>query len=642
MQVIIIAGVSGAGKSTIGKHLAALLDLPFKDADDYHSSENIEKMMQGIALQDEDREAWLHLLAQKIEDWHLEEGAVLACSALKERYREILGSKIPAKDLVWIFLHADHEIIAERLKGREDHFFKATLLRSQYEELETAEYGIHINVNTSKNEILKKIMRNLSSKEQKSEIGIIGLGVMGQSLALNMASKEINVAVYNRHVPGVEEDIAENFADSHIQNYSFPWFHEVRPFLDALERPRTILLMVSAGKAVDAVLEGLLPYLEPDDLIIDGGNSHYKDTVRRQEFLQSKKVLFMGMGISGGEEGARNGPSIMPGGAKQAYKRVEPILKQIAAKDMNGDACCTYLGEGGAGHFVKMVHNGIEYGEMQLIAETYQFLRLSYDMAPEEIAQLFETWNKELRSYLLEISIDILRKKEEGGLLLDKVLDAAKQKGTGGWSTEAALELGVALDTITAAVMARNISGRKEEREQAHDLFAEMENPGPEARDLQEVFEAFSCAMIVNHAIGFDLLAKASDAYEYGLNLSEVARIWTNGCIIRSAFMERLIPLFDQKSYRHLLLHPEISAELKKKSKALAKITSEALGTGVPVPLMSAAINYFLSLKSNPSSANLIQAQRDYFGAHTYERVDHPRGAFFHSDWKDPSGNKEK
>ena len=634
MRVYIVAGVSGAGKTTIGKRLAAELGLPFEDADDYHSPQNIAKMRKGKPLQDEDRKEWLHDLSQKIQEWHKKEGAVLACSALKKGYREILSHSIPKQDLIWIFLHSEYDVISRRLEERKEHFFEPSLLQSQYDELEIADFGIHIDVDTSEKNIIKEIMEKLNEEGKGSEIGLIGLGVMGKSLALNMASQGFDVSVYNRNVPGVEEDIARNFAHEHRNIHSFPWFHELGDFLDSLERPRNIMLMVSAGKAVDSVLENLLPLLQPGDLILDGGNSHYEDTRRRQELLKQQNVFFIGVGISGGEEGALKGPSIMPGGAREAFSRVQYILEKISARDKNGNPCCAYLGSGGSGHFVKMVHNGIEYGEMQLIAETYQFLRFCYQLEPNEIAGIFEDWNRQIRSFLLEISIDILRKKEEGDFLIDKVLDAAKQKGTGGWSTIAALDLGVPLDTITAAVMARNISGRKEERAKAKKDYSIDGQKRSRKKDFSSLFEAYHTAMLINHAVGFDLLSKASEEYKWNLDLSEVARIWTNGCIIRSAFMERLVDLLEREELKHLLLHPDMITEVKSGSEVLSSILSEALESGVPVPLMSAAMNYFLSFTSNPSSANFIQAQRDYFGAHTYERTDKPRGEFFHSNWK--------
>ena len=627
-HVYIVMGVSGVGKTTIGKLLARQLKIPFFDADDFHPVPNVEKMKTGISLKDEDRREWLENLAVKITEWQGEVGAVLACSALKEKYRKQL-QVLPQDHITWIFLHSDYDVIHKRILGREGHYFKPELLQSQYETLELPSYGIHIDVDQSPEEIIKEIMEKI---EKKAEIGLFGLGVMGQSLAINMASKGFKVSVYNRHVDKLEVDIAKNFVSENAE-LNFKGFDDLKAFTESLVQPRSILLMVNAGKVVDFVIEDLLPYLDKGDIIIDGGNSHFKDTIRREKQLKEKGILFMGAGISGGEEGARKGPSIMPGGPKISYERVGPVLEKIAAKDKAGDPCCTYVGPDGAGHFVKMVHNGIEYGEMQLIAETYHLLRFHTNAQPEEIADLFEKWNGKLQSYLLGISVDILRKKENGKLLLDNILDAAKQKGTGGWSTNAALELGVPLDTISAAVMARNISGMKDERTSAAKKYFFHTSENENISELQnDLFDAYRATSIINHATGFDLISAASKEYDWNLNLSEIARIWTNGCIIRSKLMEDLVEIF-QKDQQHLLRHNEIVKEITGYSKCLRETVGKALNAGFPVPVMSAAANYLLSYTAEQSSANMIQAQRDYFGAHTYERKDKPRGEFFHTEW---------
>jgi 6-phosphogluconate dehydrogenase len=631
-QVYIVMGVSGVGKTTIGKLLAKQLEIPFFDADDYHPAANVEKMKAGIPLQDADRYEWLENLGIKIREWQKTGGAVLACSALKEKYRKQLQS-LPQEHIKWIFLHSDYEVIHGRISGREGHYFKPEMLQSQYETLELPSYGIHIDVDKSPEQILNEIMEKLQKMKEKMQIGLFGLGVMGKSLALNMASKGFRVSVYNRHVDKIEVDIAKNFTAENPES-NFRGFDDLRAFVESLERPRKILIMVNAGKVVDFVIEDLQNYLEEGDIIIDGGNSHFKDTIRRERELKEKGILFMGAGISGGEEGARKGPSIMPGGPESSYDRVGPILEKIAARDKNGKPCCTYVGPDGAGHFVKMVHNGIEYGEMQLIAETYHLLRFHFGLDPEEIAALFEEWNREMQSYLLEISIDILRKKENGNLLLDNILDAAKQKGTGGWSTNAALELGVPLDTISAAVMARNISGMKEERTAAAAKYGLQNSEKGKTKELKNgIFEAFRITSVINHAIGFDLLKAASEEYNWNLNFSEIARIWTNGCIIRSKLMEDLVDRF-RDHQEHLLRHEEIVQEIKDTGTLLTEVVGSAFKAGFPVPVMSAAANYLLSFTSEQSSANMIQAQRDYFGAHTYERRDKPRGEFFHSEWK--------
>ncbi|MGB7784849.1 MAG: NADP-dependent phosphogluconate dehydrogenase [Salinimicrobium sp.] len=635
MQVYVVMGVSGVGKTTIGKMLAERLQVPFYDADDFHSQANVKLMREGKPLKDNHRQAWLEELAKNIREWHKDKGAVLACSALKKKYREQLSS-IPEEDLTWIFLHSEYEVIYERIASRKDHYFKPEMLQSQYDILEQPDSGVHVDVQATQDEIIEEIMEKIAAKEKGSQIGIIGLGVMGKSLALNFGSRGIKTSVFNRHVEELEVDIAKNFAQESRDIFDFPWFDDLQKFVASLKAPRNILLMVNAGKAVDLVIEGLLPFLDKGDLIIDGGNSHFKDTNRREAFLKEKGMLFMGTGISGGEEGARKGPSIMPGGPQEAYERAGKLLEEIAAKDKNGKACCTHVGPGGSGHFVKMLHNGIEYGEMQLIAETYHFLRFSFSLSTEEIADLFAEWNREMRSFLLEITIDILQKKENDDYLIDKVLDAAKQKGTGGWSTNAALELGVPLDTITAAVLARNISGRKQDRLTAEEVYQRKQHGSVKNGNFSELFEAYKSASIINHAIGFDLLLAASKEYDWNLNLSEIARIWTNGCIIRSGLMEELVMLFRENS-KHLLLHKQIVEEMKQQLPKLASVTADALEKGFPMPLMSSALNYFYSFTAAQSSANMIQAQRDYFGAHTYERTDELRGRFFHSDW----GEKE-
>lgn len=632
MPVYIIMGVSGVGKTTIGKLLARKLNLAFFDADDFHPQENVEKMKNGIPLQDSDRESWLQDLANHIKKWNREGGAVLACSALKEKYRQLLMGS-PKELVQWIFLRADFDIIYDRLQSRKSHFFKPELLQSQFDTLEPPNYGIHIEVNNSEEKIIAEIMTKLNA--EKAELGLIGLGVMGKSLALNLLSHEIKVSVYNREVPGREVAIAENFSRENAGKYSFPGFNDLKKFIDSLQRPRKILLMVNAGPAVDAVIKELLPLLEEGDLIADGGNSHYKDTQRRENDLAIRGIQFMGCGISGGEEGALKGPSIMPGGSSEAYEKLGPILQKIAAKDKSGRPSCSHLGPDGAGHFVKMLHNGIEYAEMQLIAEVYHFLRFYIQKSPEDIANIFEAWNEEIKSYLLEISVDILRKKENNEFLIDKVLDAAKQKGTGGWSTNAALELGVPLDTITAAVMARNISGIKEVRVKASELYNTGKNDKMNFAELEtSLFQAFQAAGVINHAIGFELLRAASTEYNWDLNLSEISRVWTNGCIIRSGLMENLVDIWKKNEDQHLMLHHKIVSELKDLEASMLQVTSMALQAGFAMPVLSAAVNYYLNFTSAQNAANMIQAQRDYFGAHTYERTDAPRGEFFHTNWQ--------
>lgn len=462
------------------------------------------------------------------------------------------------------------------------------------------------------------------------QFGLIGLGVMGRNLAQNFLDKGVTMAVYNRQVAGIEVDVAKRFAIDHPHSEGFDdWGN----FVASLETPRKMLIMVNAGKAVDTVLEGLLPHLSKGDVIMDGGNSHFLDTQRRQETLSAKGILYLGIGISGGEEGARRGPSIVPGGSLEAYHLVAPFLEKITAKDKSGKPCCTYAGPGGAGHFVKMIHNGIEYAEMQILAEVYTLLRHFIGYTPEKIAALLKQWQEEGEgSFLLEITQHILHKKENGELLLDKIVDAAEQKGTGGWSTKAALDLTVPLDSIYAAVSARISSAAKARRVETSKHYAGLSNQlQVQPFTTQDLKSAYIATRILNHAIGINTLLEASIQYNWGLNLSEVARIWTNGCIIRSELIAQLSNYLQTEE--QLLVHPEIVKKLTTHWPALAQVVSKGLQKGIALPVMSSSLNYFLSATTANSPANLIQAQRDYFGAHTYKRVDGPDNQYFHTNW---------
>lgn len=462
----------------------------------------------------------------------------------------------------------------------------------------------------------------------KSFFGVIGLGVMGSSLSLNIAEKGYRLSVYNRIASG-EEKMVSNLLKRADEHMKIDGFSDLKEFVNSLERPRKILIMIKAGNPIDHVIEELLPLLSEGDIIIDGGNSHYLDTNRRCKYLHSKKLHFVGCGVSGGEEGARKGPSIMPGGSKESYQIIAPVLEAIAAKDKNQNSCCTYVGSGGAGHFVKMVHNGIEYAEMQLLAEMYALL--SVTKSNEEIATIFSTWNQtDLSSYLLEITIHILQTKEDGVCVLDTILDKAGNKGTGSWSTKAAFDLGAVNTMMSSAVFARYISSFKGKREQLSQQI-QKDFQESEGIAIEMLEKAYRFARIINHHQGFELMEKASEEFDWNLNLSETARIWTNGCIIRSEFMQYSSTVF--KEYESYLDAEEIIIFLTSSEKKLRKSIMHSMSHRITFDTFWSAYNYWVAITTQNLPANLIQAQRDYFGAHTYQKIDAPEDQFFHTNW---------
>ncbi len=462
----------------------------------------------------------------------------------------------------------------------------------------------------------------------KSDFGLIGLGVMGKNISLNVAEKGFRVSVYNRS-SGDEKNVVPDFLEEYKSFKNISGYTQVSEFIQSIERPRNIFLMIKAGEAIDTVIEQLLPLLSEDDIIIDGGNSHYTDTLRRSKYLNTKGINFVGCGVSGGEKGARNGPSLMPGCSKSTYKIISPILEAIAAKDSQGYPCCTHIGPEGSGHFIKMVHNGIEYVEMQLLAELYALLSVSY--SNQEIAQVFLDWNKtDLSSYLLEITAEILQKKEGDHYLIDFVLDKAGNKGTGAWSSKTAFDLGNVNTMMSSAVFSRYISSFKEKRvalakEATHNKSLQNN------LDLIELEKAYRFARLINHHQGFDLMVRASKAYNWNLNLSEIARIWTNGCIIRSQFMIDCISYFEE--HNELLSNNTILNILNESEKTISKIIQDGMANRVPLDSFWSAYNYWISMTTVVLPANLIQAQRDYFGSHTYQRNDNDTGDFTHTNW---------
>ncbi|WP_205860262.1 MULTISPECIES: NADP-dependent phosphogluconate dehydrogenase [Polaribacter] len=624
-NITFIMGVSGCGKSTIGHLLSKELNVPFFDGDDFHPKKNILKMSNGEALNDDDRFGWLQTLNKLAIEQLKDKGCIIVCSALKEKYRDILNTNI--KDSVkWVFLDGSFNQIKERINQREGHFMSADLLKSQFDILEAPKNAIKVDISLTPKNIVKVISKELS---KKSEFGLFGLGVMGKSLARNLANKGFHISLFNRHVPGIEEDVAKNFKNEFKELATSLPFDHIESFVNSLETPRKIMLMVNAGKIVDNVIEDLLPFLEDGDILIDGGNSNYNKTKERFDYLKGKNIHFVGAGVSGGEEGALKGPSIMPGGSKESYKGVQPFLEAIAAKDANNLPCCTYIGTEGSGHFVKMVHNGIEYVEMQLLAEVFVMLK-ALGHNPDEIADILESWKETTNSYLLEITIDILRKKEGDDWLVNQIMDKAGNKGTGNWTTITTAQLGVPSSMIATALFARYTSFYKDERIAASKNLATKINTNFNVA-IDDILKAYQFARIVNHYQGFKLIQEASKNYQWNLNLSELARVWTNGCIIRSELMVELVTIF--KSTDNILTDETIIDKIKTLKPSVKKAVSECILNELPIPNFSESINFLNSFAIANSSANLIQAQRDYFGAHTYQRINDESNKFYHTEW---------
>jgi 6-phosphogluconate dehydrogenase len=473
----------------------------------------------------------------------------------------------------------------------------------------------------------------------QADIGLIGLAVMGQNLVLNMADHGFGVQVFNRTVSKVDA-----FLKGPAQGKKIGGSHDLKEFVAALKRPRKVMLMVKAGQPVDDLIEELLPYLEKGDILIDGGNSHFPDSERRYQSLKAKGILFVGAGISGGEEGARHGPSIMPGGNPDAWPHVKPIFQAIAARSDDGEPCCDWVGIGGAGHYVKMVHNGIEYGDMQLICEAYDLLKKGAKLSYPQLHETFAHWNLgPLNSYLIEITADIFKKLDaDQHPLLEKILDVAGQKGTGKWTGIDALERGQPLTLIGEAVFARCLSSLKEQR-----VAASAHYPSPKASPnasqkefIEQISHALYASKIISYAQGFMLMQSASEEYRWNLNLGSIALMWRGGCIIRSRFLNKIKQAYAQNpKLPSLLVDPFFIGEISRASPSWRKVVAEGALMGIPLPCFSTALSFFDGYRSANLPANLLQAQRDYFGAHTYERNDQPRGQFFHTNWTGKGGD---
>jgi len=474
--------------------------------------------------------------------------------------------------------------------------------------------------------------------ENKADIGLIGLAVMGENLVLNMERNGFTVAVFNRTVEKVDK-----FVNGRGKDKNFIGTHSIEELVKSLKRPRKVMMLVKAGQAVDDFIEKIIPYLEPGDIIIDGGNTHFPDTIRRAKYVESKGFLYIGTGVSGGEEGALMGPSIMPGGSPKAWESVKPIFQAISAKVEDGSPCCDWVGEGGAGHFVKMVHNGIEYGDMQLICEAYQIMKELLGLTPDEMHEVFADWNKgDLDSYLIEITRDILGFKENGEALVEKILDTAGQKGTGKWTAVAALDQGVPLTLIGEAVFARCLSAQKEERVEASKVLSgpKVAFSGDKKDFIDDIKQALFASKIVSYAQGYVLMREAAKEYGWKLNNGGIALMWRGGCIIRSVFLGKIKEAFDTNpDLTNLLLDPYFKGKVEAAQEGWRRVIGAAVANGIPVPALATALTYFDGYRSERLPANLLQAQRDYFGAHTYERIDKPRGEFFHTNWTGRGGD---
>jgi 6-phosphogluconate dehydrogenase len=471
------------------------------------------------------------------------------------------------------------------------------------------------------------------------DIGLIGLAVMGQNLVLNMNDHGFKVAVYNRTTSKVDD-----FLNSNARGTQVVGTHSLEELVSMLKRPRRVVMMIQAGNPVDMIIDQLLPLLEKGDIIIDGGNSNFQDSIRRTEYLESKGLRFIGTGISGGEAGARHGPSIMPGGSPEAWPYVKDIFQGIAARVEDGAPCCDWVGEGGAGHFVKMVHNGIEYGDMQLIAESYHLLKSLLEMSYPEMHQVFAEWNRgKLNSYLIEITGDIMAFEDaDGEPLVEKILDSAGQKGTGRWTAIEALEEGIPLTLIVEAVLARSLSAFKDERLEASRI---LRGPGQGFSGSRQAFvasihDALYASKIVSYTQGYMLMRAAARQHNWNLNYGGIALMWRGGCIIRSVFLGKIKQAYERDpGLANLLLDPYFKNEVEDAQAAWRQVVAEAVRVGVPVPAMSSALSFYDGYRHERLPANLIQAQRDYFGAHTYERLDRPRGEVFHTNWTGTGGN---
>lgn len=473
-----------------------------------------------------------------------------------------------------------------------------------------------------------------------ADIGLIGLAVMGENLVLNMESKGFTVAVFNRTTSKVDD-----FINGRAKGKKIIGCHSLEELVKSLKKPRKVMMMVMAGPAVDQLIKQIIPFLDKGDILIDGGNTHFPDTTRRMKEVEAQGFLYLGTGVSGGEEGALHGPSLMPGGSKDAWVHLKPIFQSICAKVEDGAPCCDWVGEEGAGHFVKMVHNGIEYGDMQLICEAYHLLKSVLGLSNDELHQVFKEWNEgDLDSYLIEITRDIFAKKDDetNKYVVDQILDVAGQKGTGKWTVVAALDMGMPLTMIGEAVFSRNLSAIKEDRVEASKILTgpTINFKGDKKTFINSIRDAIYASKIVSYAQGYLLMRAAAKEFNWQLNYGGIALMWRGGCIIRSRFLGKIKAAYDANpNLNNLLLDPYFKEVAEKCQKGWREVASTALLNGIPIPAITSALSYYDGYRCERLPANLLQAQRDYFGAHTYERLDHPRGQYFHTNWTGRGGS---
>ena len=632
---LVIMGVSGCGKSTVGMALAHRLGLQMLDGDDLHAPESVARMKAGQALSDADRWPWLERIGQRLAAQTEGAGLVVACSALRRSYRDRIREH--AHGVRFVFLDGSFDLIAERVGQRVGHYMPASLLQSQFDTLERPDPQeadvLRLDIDGPVDALVNAAATALNAAAMPPcDLGLVGLGVMGENLALNFERNGFAVC-------GFDSDPARRQRFGYrTRGRRAHTAQDMQQLVATLRRPRRVLVMVPAGAAVDAVIDVISPLLEPGDILLDGGNTHPADTQRRLQALGARGLLYVGLGVSGGEQGALYGPALMPGGDANAWPLLRPMLQAIAARAGDGLPCCQWVGPGGSGHFVKMVHNGIEYADMQILCEAYALMRDLLQMPAREIALAFRQWNRgPLESYLVQITADILEREdpESGQMLVDCILDTAEQKGTGKWTSQVALDLGTPAPTIAQAVFARSLSAMKDQRVRAAPLLAGAHGvPQADRTDLLRALEgALLAAKVCAYAQGLALLRAADSEYRWGLSLSGIASLWRAGCIIRASLLEDIRAAYDRNaSLDHLLLDPPLAERMSQVQQDLREVVSLGARGGVALPALMSALAYYDALRSPRLPANLLQAQRDFFGAHGYQRHDRP--GQFHTDWQ--------